>query len=267
MRTCAVFPESGDAWPAHFPEFLWERALFTAGDYLLPKGRNSSLLDDRDRDASWRRLLRADTRLHDREARRDVVRRVLAQIDPQDAVGSLRAIVAAGVQGVDLLPVPGIRRRLVTQPRLLAYCQKRMLRLEDDSAFLLARSQRNGYHVDLYVYDLFLRLDSRQSGIAPLSELKLIDQTDTYANSLVRLRASAVGLTLSAEKHGSKMMLKIQQIPLDPDLAPRLKSWAANGSNGLVRSLQPDEAEDAILAVSVALRSVSPANDTEATVI
>jgi len=124
---------------------VWERALLATGDYLLPRGRNWSLLDDKDRDASWKRLLRADTQVPDREARRDVVRGVLERIDPEDVVGSLQAVIANGVQGDDMKPVPGFRRRLVSEPRLIEYCGLRMLRFEDDSAFLLARAQRNGY--------------------------------------------------------------------------------------------------------------------------
>ena len=156
-RACAIFPEEAKAWPAQFPGFYLERALLATGDYLLRSGRNSSLLDDKDRDASWKRLLRADMRVADAGARRDVICRVLARIDPRDALWSLQSIVAAGVQGDDSVPVRGFRSRLVAEPRLIEYCKRRMLRLEDDSAFLLAGIRRSGPHVDLYVYDLYLR--------------------------------------------------------------------------------------------------------------
>ena len=130
-RACAVFPEDATAWPAPFPEFLWERGLLATGDYLLPRGQNLSLLDDKDRDASWKRLLRADTRGPDREARRDVAWRVLARINPEDAIRSLQTIVAEGMQGDDRIPVPGFHSRLVAEPRLIGYCERRMLRLEE----------------------------------------------------------------------------------------------------------------------------------------
>lgn len=257
-RTCAVFPETAKTWPAHFPDFLWERALLATGDYLLPKGANWSLLDDRDRDASWRRLLRADTRVADHQARRDVVRRVLAQVNPQDAIGSLRAIVDAGMQGSDALPVPGLRSRLVTQPLLLKYCKRRMLRLEDGSAFLLSRTQRNGYHVDLYVHDLYLRLQVQHSELLSLADLKLVDQTDTYKHSQVRLHVAALDLTLTAEKHGPMMQLRMYQAVPDPDLAAQLPSWTADGPAILCRSLLPDAAEVAILEVFATLRFKPP---------
>jgi hypothetical protein len=252
-RTCAVFPETDKGWLAPLPEFLWERALLATGDYLLPKGSNLSLLDDSDRDASWRRLLRADTRVTDREERRDVVRRVLAQVDPKDAIGSLRAIVAAGVQGVDAYSAPGIRSRLVAQPKLIAYCERRMLRLVEDSAFLLKKTQLNGCHVDLYVYDLYLRLNARRAELDRRVKLQLIPQTDTHTHSQLRLRAYGLGLRLTAEKHGKAMQLRIHKAVPDPGLAARLPSWTADGPTRLSLSLPPDAAEGAIFDVCGAL--------------
>ncbi len=257
-RACAVFPEATNAWPALFPESLWERALLATGDYLLPRGRNWSLLDEKDRDASWKRLLRADTRVPDREARREVVRRVLARVDPKDVVGSLRTIVAAGVQGDDTIPVPGFRSRLVAEPRLIEYCKRRMLRFEEDSAFLLAQTQRNGYHVDLYVYDLYLRLNVRLAELAPFNKIECIDQTGTYAPSQILLRTTAVGPTLTAEKHGAAMQLHLQLPGPDPDVAARLTDWTAEGETSLHCSAPPDFAEAAVLDVVAAVRTLSP---------
>ena len=219
-RVCGVFPENATAWPAPFPDFLWERALLATGDYLLPRGRNWSFLDDKDRDASWKRLLRADTRVSDREARRDVVRRVLIRVDPKDVVGSLQAIVTAGVQGEDVLPLPGFRRRLVLEPRLIEYCQLRMLRIEEDSAFLLARTQRNGYHVDLYVYDLYLRLQTKLAGLAPF-DINCKHAIGIYPPSRLLLR-TPFGISLTAEKHGAVLQLELKLPVSSPQLASSL---------------------------------------------
>src|SRR5690606_24730293 len=55
-RAEAMFTESG---LAHAPDFLWERALLSFGNYLLPSRRNHSfLVDSRTDQASWKRLLR-----------------------------------------------------------------------------------------------------------------------------------------------------------------------------------------------------------------
>jgi len=252
-RACAVFPEDATAWPAPFPEFLWERGLLATGDYLLPRGRNLSLLDDKDRDASWKRLLRADTRVPDREARRDVVRRVLNRIDPEDAIGSLRTIVAAGMQGDDRSPVPGFRSRLVAEPRLIGYCERRMMRLEEDSAFLLAGIRRSGSHVDLYIYDLYLRLDARRSELAPFDKIELIEQTGTYPPSQIRLSTTVAGPTLKVEKHSAAMQLHLE-VPGPERAAVDLADWTAEGES-LFRSVSPDFAEAAVFQVVAAVRA------------
>jgi hypothetical protein len=211
------------------PGFLWERALLATGDYLLPRGRNWSFLDDKDGDASWKRLLRADTRIADREARRDVVRRVLVQVDPKDVVGSLQAIVAAGVQGEDAAPIPGFRRHLVLEPRLMEHCRLRMLRIEEDSAFLLARTQRNGYHVDLYVYDLYLRLQTRLAELTPF-DINCNYATGIYPPSRLLLRTQ-FGLSLTIEKHGAQLQLELKLPIPSPQLESRLTNWTVAEEN------------------------------------
>ena len=254
-RVCVVFPENATAWPAPFPDFLWERALLATGDYLLPRGRNWSFLDDKDRDASWKRLLRADTRVSDREARRDVVRRVLVRVDPKDVVGSLQAIVAAGVQGEDTSPLPGFRRHLVLEPRLIEYCQLRMLRIEEDSAFLLARTQRNGHHVDLYVYDLYLRLQTRLAELVPF-DISCSDAIGIYPPSRLLLH-TPFGLSLTAEKHGAVLQFELKLPVPSPQLASRLTNWTAAEENILLCSMLPDAAEKAVLDLAALVRAVS----------
>jgi uncharacterized protein DUF262 len=257
-RVCAVFPENVKDWPAPFPEFLWERALLATGDYLLPwHTRNLSLLDDKDRNASWKRLLRADTHVPDREARRDVVRQVLARVDPKDVVGSLRTIVAAGVQGDDTSPVPGFRGRLIAEPRLIEYCQRRMLRLDEDSVFLLARTQRNGRHVDLYVYGLYLRLRAQLAKLTPFDKIERPEQTGVYPRSRILLRTTPVGPTLAVEKHGAAMQFVLQLPEPDPDVAARLTDWIAEGEATFRRSMSPDLAEAAVLNVVAAILNSS----------
>jgi hypothetical protein len=253
-RACAVFGETATSWPLNFPDFLWERALLAEGNYLLPRGRNLSFLDDSDRDASWKRLLRANTRVPDPDARRDVVRRVLAKVDPKDVVRSLRAIVAAGVQGPDTAPLPGFRSRLVAEPRLLAYCGRRMIRLEEGTAFLLHKVQRNGHHVDLYVYDLYFKLMGRSADVAPFDDVQYEARDRAYPPSQVVLRAASSGLVVTVEKHGSDMQLQLELDVPNPQLAALLHGWTADGVVKLRRSVGPDVAEAALVDLAKIVR-------------
>lgn len=158
-RACAMFPpDKRGLRPAGPPDdHLWERALLTKGDYLLRRGRNMSLLDDVDRDASWKRLLRADTKLTDREQRREIARTVLERMNPDDPASSLRSVIADGLED----GAEEWRRVLANDARLINACKKRMVRFEPGTVYLLARTQLNGYYVDLFTYALFLKVKDR----------------------------------------------------------------------------------------------------------
>ena len=184
-----------------------------------------------------------------------MVRRVLIRVDPKDVVGSLQAIVTAGVQGEDVLPLPGFRRRLVLEPRLIEYCQLRMLRIEEDSAFLLARTQRNGYHVDLYVYDLYLRLQTKLAGLAPF-DINCKHAIGIYPPSRLLLR-TPFGISLTAEKHGAVLQLELKLPVSSPQLASSLSDWSAAEENVLRCSVLPDAAEKAVLDLAALVRAVS----------
>lgn len=255
-RACSVFEEAATSWPTRFPNFLWERALLAEGDYLLPRGRNWSFLDDKDRDASWKRLLRADTRVTDREARRDVVKRVLARIDPKDVVGSLQGIVAAGVQGTGTSRLPGFRSRLVAEPRLIEYCGLRMLRFEEESAFLLRRTQRNGYHIDLYVYDLYLRIQARPAEFAPFGDVKWREVKGIYPPSQLSLCSTPLGLLVTAEKHGPAMQLRLQVPEPNQQLLSVLSDWKTDDKIKFARSVSIEDAEAVIVTLAADLRRV-----------
>jgi hypothetical protein len=237
-----------------FP-YLWERALLATRDYLLPTGRNLSFLDDKNREASWKRLLRADTRVPDREARRDVVRRVLARIDPKNVETSLQRVIAEGVKGDDTIPVPGFRSRFVDEPRLIAYCEMRMLRLEEGSTFLLTKARRSGRHVDLYIYQLYLRLIDRHAELAPFKP-ELIPQLGTYPRSQIRLSKAVDGATLKVEKSGEVMQLHLQIPRIIREVATSLTEWTVKGDT-LLRWVDPGFAEATIFAAVSAVQLFS----------
>ncbi len=159
QRACAMFPaDKRGLEPAGSPEeHLWERALLTKGDYLLRRGQNFSLLDDLDRDASWKRLLRADTKHDDREQRREIARTVFERIDPADPATSLRSVISEGLED----GAEEWRRVLANDARLINECEHRMLRFESETVYLLSKTQLNGYYVDLFTYGLFLKARDR----------------------------------------------------------------------------------------------------------
>lgn len=152
-RLCAIFPEEerGLSEDLAGSPYLWQRALLVEGDYLLRWKPNMSLLDNLTPEANWKRLLRADTRTEGREERRDVVRRVLEQIDPDKPQESLKEMVG----GASLETLPMWRRVLVENHRILGECHKRMLRFVGHTVYLLSKRKLTGYYVDLFAYALY----------------------------------------------------------------------------------------------------------------
>lgn len=180
-RVTAVFPDDRAVLFSH-PDELWRRALLAEGDYLLPKGRNWSVLDDTDREASWKRLLRGDLRDEEANERRDLVRRLLASLDPDDVEAGLRARIAQGVSPDQEDRAEGVehswdwRDVLVEDPRLFSYMKNSVLRFdEDETIFLLWKSQRNGRHWDLFVTWLGLWAEDQiaEGGLKPFDTVEL----------------------------------------------------------------------------------------------
>lgn len=164
-KVSAVFDSNG---LKTFPDFLWERALLAAGDYMLYAGRNHSFLDDTSRDTSWKRLLRGTGRAKGQgiNEKRDFVKIVLDQFSISDPSGSLASIVKTAV--ID----ENWRKRIVEQPATIGYCERRAIRKNADNIYLLSKSQMNSYHHSLYSYHLMLSIiEPRQAAnkLAPFA--------------------------------------------------------------------------------------------------
>jgi hypothetical protein len=253
-RATAVFPETGEG-VAGFPNFLWERALLTVGNFMLPRGKNMSFLEARGGEATWKRLLRADTKVLDKEARRDVVRQVLERVDAADGAGSLNRIVAE-VVSMDNSPESYLRSRLVAEPDLLAYCRSREIRYEDGTVYLLSKIQRNGRHVDAYLYDLYLQLARRPKDLAPLGCLGLVEPTDSYVSSTVRLDSWLLGPTLQVTRDGNGFLLRAAPGTHAQPLAEHFPKWSPSADGGIRLHVALDRAEDEVVAFAAHLGEV-----------
>ncbi len=247
-RACAVFPpDLRGLGAAARTDYLWERALLTKGDYLLRRGANMSLLDDLDRDGSWKRLLRADTKTDGREDRRDVVRDVLASVDSNNVVPSLRAVVDAGPPP----DAPAWRRFLAGDPRLLEYCRRRMLRFHHGREVLLLKTtQLNGYYVDLFTWTLFLRFGDHQQrgGLATSVELSHPERIGWTDPSRLTMRCTNSDVFAEAFTHEMQLELRVggSELPVDE---LRAADWSET-EEGWARRVPPEQAEQALLEVA-----------------
>ena len=121
--------------------YIWQRALLTIGDYLIVEGRNKSFLIGRDRDISWKRLLKGDKE----ETHHGIVKTIFDSINTSDISGSLNAMINAS-------NVDGWRKAFIDVPELFSYMgKKRYVRFDSSHGFVLFRGERmSGTHAELY---------------------------------------------------------------------------------------------------------------------
>lgn len=130
------------------PDFKWERALLCVGNYLLPNRMNFSFLVNSQTDhASWKRLLR------DPGVKRNVLCDLWKRLNGiQNLSVQLDTIIA---ESTDLEPW---REALVRTPAAINYCDKRLIRFENDEVYLLQTTQMNGTHAELFTYCLYANM-------------------------------------------------------------------------------------------------------------
>lgn len=152
-RATATFTDSG---LKHFPNFLFERALLTFGNYTLTKGRNRSFLIDVDREIGWKRLLRDSE-----NSKRIFVQKLFDSIqDASDMENELNKIITASEIG-------DWRKYFIEYPEVLGKCGKEKLFRVDPyrkyrDILILEKRQTNGMHREYFSYGLCCKL--RRSG-------------------------------------------------------------------------------------------------------
>jgi hypothetical protein len=145
------------------PDFLWQRALLTIGNYFLPINRNHSfLIDTASLPDSWKRLLKGD-RPHVKQSRQ-ILKVLLDTLDPQIDIAQQLKYMIASVS--NLQPW---RKALIQTPQALLYCQNSCLRWDTNGEiYLLKKTQMNGMHAELFSFALHASLENQRDRYKPL---------------------------------------------------------------------------------------------------
>jgi len=145
QKAKAIFNKNGIR---DFKDLSFERALLSIGDYLMNKGSNYSFgLNGRERDLSWKRLLR------DNDKRRGYLRDLFTKINSDSIENDLNTIIEDS-------DVSDWRRYFVEFPELFSVCGKnRFIRyVNEKDILLLEKTQTNGMHREYYSFALAIRL-------------------------------------------------------------------------------------------------------------
>lgn len=133
-----------------FPNFLFQRALLSAGDYMLPKKKNFSfLVNGIERDISWKKLLRDDNK------QRAHLKTLIDQISDFSKLESeMENIISQSL-------VEDWRKYFILYPEMIDHCGKnKFVRFDDDSEdiLLLEKLQTNGNHREYFSFAFYIRL-------------------------------------------------------------------------------------------------------------
>lgn len=155
------------------PDYRWERALLSLGDYFLPscgvKNNYSFLVNSASEQASWKRLLRGDTGRNKQKAR-VFLHQLLEYID-LDALleNQIDELIASAKE------LEPWRQIMVNSPAVFDYCgEDHTLRWDGEQIYLLKKSRINGEHAELFSYHLHLRLEAIQKKLLPLQQNKYL---------------------------------------------------------------------------------------------
>lgn len=254
-KASAIFADKG---LKDFGEFRWERALLATGNYLLPKSSNESFLNDGDRDASWKRLLRGGTAAI--ETKRLHVKTLLDQIDLVSAVPqSLDAAISHSS------PVDEWRRLIVNRAASVEYCKNRMIRVQSDSlVYLMSKTRMSGEHAELFSYDLYLGLLSdkqRRNELAPFDELWYTtvhsDWQEPHAYLVWRRGDEAVILRVTNRSGKFEVKVSKQNGDLLEQLKAKLPSLGVEEDGSISRLVERDNVEEVVDEVVGAARSLA----------
>lgn len=154
--------------------YIWERALLSIGDYLIWEGQNKSFLINKDRDISWKRLLKGDKN----KSHPAIISNVFNAVEINNLKGSLESIRTKST-------VSGWRKAFIDTPELFNYLgNKRYVRPNSEHGFVLFKGERmNGAHAELFSRKLFHDyFENKQT--KPFEKCKYHDPAGTESSNM-----------------------------------------------------------------------------------
>lgn len=178
-KAAITFDKDGLAEPAGaaLDSYLWQRALLSVGNYLLPMGSNQSFGTNAATDAdSWKRFLRGGNA--DALGRRAHLKSLWDRLDVAVPVKPQLEQIIEVTTGLEPW-----RTVIVNNPQVIDYCELREIRKTyAGQIYLLKRRQMNGTHAELFSYALHQNLKAA-SVRKKLMPLKLDDYRSVSESS------------------------------------------------------------------------------------
>ena len=150
---------------------VWERALLSIGDYLLPSGRQnlSFLSNSATEPASWKRLLRGGGTNPRFIESRNLLKQLLDRLTISESLSEqLDKIIESAIA------MPVWRQAFIKTPKAIEYCGRHEIRrYNNNHIYLLKKIRMSGAHAELYTYCLYVNKLLQMNNDSDLSPLEL----------------------------------------------------------------------------------------------
>ena len=97
------------------------------------------------------------------------------------------------------------RKYFIKNQDVLNYCKKKQIRYYENQdrvkIYLLSKTQLNGWHVELYTYDLFLRLYKKYHNIISY------EYSSTYEEPYIKINKDKINIKIYSEKNGFNIQI------------------------------------------------------------
>ncbi len=225
QKASALFDGSG---LKVFPDFCFERALLTKGDYTLSSKSNNSFLQNKGRDISWKRFLR-DSNTGKRVFLKMLMDDPLFDLEkPTDSLADI--ISGSGLEDW--------RRYFVERPKILEYLgtDKYIRFLSPQDIQLLQKERLTGTHAEYFSYAFYVKhLLGSNDKFHPFTNVRYVETKGDYL-SYCRLSHFEGTLVIDISWQSSAGKFKIEIIdkeedPLSTVLQAFLKSQGFEEAN------------------------------------
>lgn len=208
---------------------LFERALLTKGEYLLPRNSNLSFLKNSfDRDLSWKRLLRGSDVDASQTGTTTTQKRKYIKALMDDLQLSDLSQIEIALQRIieNTTPVTAWYAPLIQYPEMIDYCEDSFIRHEDyyKHTLLLKRKQTNGSHRELRSYDLYLS-EFKDRQVEHLSPFSKVDVVETLSVDTIPALQFLELTTKNAEIKKLNIYLAVEFF-CNKKLNPEAQFWA-----------------------------------------
>lgn len=178
-------------------DYLFERALLSIGNYLVEIGSNLTFCSYNDalraKIANWRKVFNDSVKS-------GYLKILLDKINIENIENSLNKIIKDKTNEIN-----DWRKYFINNPENIKYCKERQIRYYNTDTYpkiyLLSKIQLNGWHAELYTYDLYIKFKNEYENIEYI-------YSNTYDEPYISINKN--NFSISIENDNSNFKVSVQ---------------------------------------------------------